>query len=60
MGQQAPQKFSDGDVYFWIEQDSSIMLKALTKQGDPVELNAREARKIAEALLEAATKLEKI
>jgi len=55
-----PQKFSDGEVYFWIEQDSSIMLKATTKHGDPVELDAREARKIAEALLKTVAELEKL
>jgi hypothetical protein len=54
------QKFSSGEVYFWIEQDSSIMLKAVTKHGDPVELGAEEVRKIAEALLKVATELEKI
>ena len=36
------------------------MLKAITKHGDPVELNAEEARKIAEALLKAAAELEKL
>jgi len=60
MRQKEPQEFADGDVYFWIEQDSSIMLKAATKHGDPVELNAQEARKLAEALLKTAEELEKI
>jgi len=60
MRQDSPQKFNDGDVYFWTEQNSSIMLKALTQRGDPVELSAQEARKIAEALLNAAIELEKL
>jgi hypothetical protein len=51
-------KFSNGDVYFWIEQESSIHLKAVTSDGDPVELTAIEAREFATALLEAALKLE--
>ncbi len=51
-------KFSDGDVYFWIEQEGAICLKAVTSHGDPVELTAIEAKEIATALLAAAQKLE--
>ena len=51
------QKFAGGDVYFWLEQDSSIMLKA-TSKGDPVELGADEVREIAAALIAMAQKLE--
>jgi hypothetical protein len=46
------------DVYCWLEQDSSIMLKAVTRYGDPVELTAGEARDIAAALLILADRLE--
>lgn len=46
------------DVFCWLEQDSSIMLKAVTRFGDPVELVAGEARAIAEALLALADRLE--
>jgi hypothetical protein len=46
------------DVYAWIEQESSIHLKAATRFGDPVELNADEARAIARALLDLASRLE--
>jgi hypothetical protein len=54
-------KFADGDVYFWIEQESSIHIKAADKNyGDPVELTAIEARKIGEALIETAAELEKL
>ena len=48
------QRFSDGEAYFWIEQESSIMLKAITLHGDPVELTADEVRSLAKALLQAA------
>lgn len=48
------QKFAEGDVYFWIEQESSIHLKAITRHGDPVELTTDEARNLAKALLRAA------
>jgi hypothetical protein len=51
------QEFAGGDVYFWLEAESSIMLKATTK-GDPVELGAEEVREIAAALIVMAQKLE--
>jgi len=52
-------RFSDGEVYFWIEAGTSIHLKSITPQGDPVELSADEAREIATQLLECAEKLER-
>lgn len=52
------QRFADGEVYFWIEQTSSIHLKAASPQGDPVELTAEEARKLVTALLEAAVQID--
>jgi hypothetical protein len=45
-------------VYAWVENNSSIHLKAVTSFGDPVELSADEARAIAEGLLELAKRLE--
>jgi len=51
----------ESDVYLWIEQDSSIMVKAADKNyGDPVELSSDEARKFANMLLDAADELDKI
>ena len=47
-----------GDVYCWLEQESSVMLKAVTRFGDPVELTADEARAIAAALTAFAERLE--
>jgi hypothetical protein len=49
--------FSQGEVSLWPEQGSSIMIKAITKSGDPVELEPEEARKLAEILMELSTKL---
>lgn len=56
MSDQQPEVFSaaKGDAYCWLEQDSSIMLKAVTKNGDPVELTRAEATELAAALLQAA------
>ncbi|MSR64709.1 MAG: hypothetical protein EXS18_02890 [Verrucomicrobiae bacterium] len=50
-------KFSGGEVYFWIEQGSSIHLKAVSGT-DPVELSSKETREIAKALLDLAVELE--
>jgi hypothetical protein len=49
----------EGEVYFWIEQGSSIMLKAVSNSGDPVELTALEARDLAGLLIKAADELER-
>ena len=53
------QEFAEGNVCFWLEQDSSIMLKAASK-GDPVELEAKEAREIGEALIVMAQNLDSL
>jgi len=51
----------EGDVYLWIEQESSIMVKAADKKyGDPVELTSEDARKFAKMLLEAADELDNL
>jgi hypothetical protein len=50
-------KFSRGDVYLWPEQGSSVMLKAITKYGDPVELEPEEARELGETLIKMAAKV---
>lgn len=46
------------NVCCWLEIDSSIMLKAVTKFGDPVELSAGDARSIADALVLLANRLD--
>jgi hypothetical protein len=52
-------QFDDGNVYMWLEHDSSIMLKACTKgYNDPVELTSFQAKEIAKSLMELADKLE--
>jgi hypothetical protein len=48
----------DDDVSCWLEQESSVMLKAVTKHGDPVELTREEAVGLAHALLKAAEKID--
>jgi hypothetical protein len=59
MSEQQSEVFSvaNGEAYCWLEQESSVMLKAATKNGDPVELTRAEATKLAAALLQAAAGL---
>jgi hypothetical protein len=47
-----------GEIAMWIEQESSIHLKVISPFGDPVELNAEEARQLANALLRLAASIE--
>jgi hypothetical protein len=47
-------KLMGDEVYAWIEQGSSIMLKAATAHGDPVEMQWTEARQLAHLLLRLA------
>lgn len=49
--------FSHGEVYLWPEQGSSIMIKAITKSGDPVELEPEEAKELGETLIKLASQI---
>jgi hypothetical protein len=44
----------DDDVKLWLDPDGGITLKAVTKEGDPVELSASQAHLLAKALEELA------
>lgn len=48
---------SDGSIRIWIEQDSSIQIKAVAKHDDPVELTAVEAIALATVLQEFAGRI---
>jgi hypothetical protein len=49
----------EDEVYLWVEQESSIMLKAAAgRSGDPVELTSKDAKELARLLLEAAADLD--
>jgi hypothetical protein len=50
-------KLAQGEVYFWPE-GASLMIKAITKSGDPVELCADEAKELAELLTKMAKQIE--
>ncbi len=54
----AAKTFSDGEIALWIEQGSSIHIKAASAHGDPVELTAEEARELAQQLLKFASMVE--
>lgn len=49
--------FAGGDVYVWIEQDSSVHIKAVTDHGDPVELTEDEAEELGNALISMSQQL---
>lgn len=51
---------ADGCIDAWIEQESSIHLKSISKFGDPVELTAKEARMLAEGLKRLAELLDEM
>ena len=51
------EEFLGGEVAFWVEQDQSISIKAVTSYGDPVELTADEARNIGKRLMKLADKI---
>jgi len=42
------------DVRLWLEQGSSVHIKAVTSFGDPVELASHEARELAAILSDFA------
>jgi transposase-like protein len=42
------------DAKLWIEPGGGVTLKAVTAEGDPIELTANQARELAAALLETA------
>ncbi len=48
----------EDEAYLWIEQDSSIMAKIVSKFGDPLELTADEARLLAVMLNTVADDLD--
>ena len=47
-------EFSGGDVALWVEQDSSVQIKAVNSFSDPVELTELDARKLGELLIKMA------
>ena len=49
-----PQKDAPEEIVVWAEPGGPVMLKAVSPFGDPVELNANEARQLAALLLELA------
>jgi hypothetical protein len=42
------------DVRVWLDPGGGITIKAVTREGDPVELSSTQARQLAAALVELA------
>lgn len=53
------ERFDHDEIRVWIEQGESIHLKAISPCGDPVELNALEARSLAQLLFMLADVIQK-
>jgi hypothetical protein len=51
-------ELADGDVRAWIEQGNAVHIKAVDRYGDPVELTARQAKELGEALLVLSAAIE--
>ena len=51
-------RFASDEIKMWLEPETAIHIKALTKAGDPVELNADQARLVAQELLRLAEQLD--
>ena len=49
-----------GEFRAWIEQETSIHVKAVTQYGDPIELSAEAARLIANMLIAMADELDEL
>lgn len=47
-------ELAGGEIRVWVEQGQSICMRAVTKEGDPVELNAEEVRELIQCLEELA------
>lgn len=49
------EKLVGGEIYTWVSDEKTTMfLKSVTPEGDPVELTADEARELAEILVRFA------
>lgn len=57
MEQNKRKVFKVDEAYLWLEQESSVHLKAVSKFGDPIELTFDEALELAKVLEELAIKL---
>lgn len=51
-------ELAGGEVIVWEAERASIHLKLASKHGDPVELNAEEARELASVLTKLADSIE--
>jgi len=50
--------FAERQIALWTDDERSIHIKAISTHGDPVELNAEEAKELAATLLRLASIVE--
>lgn len=48
---------NDGEIVIWIENDSSLHMKCVTKEGDPVELNFDQLEELCAILQKLAERI---
>jgi hypothetical protein len=58
MEQEKKKVYMVGEAYLWLEQKSSIHIKAVSKFGDPIELTGDEALELAKILQELGERLQ--
>lgn len=58
MEQEQKKVYVVGEACLWLEQESSIHMKAVSKFGDPIELTGDEALELAKILQELGERLQ--
>jgi hypothetical protein len=48
---------ANGDIVLWVDDESSIHIKSVTKFGDPVELNLEEVNELCDILRRLALRI---
>ena len=52
-------ELAGGELQLWIEQEQSICLRAISREGDPVELSIDEARSLIGVLTQFVAEIDK-
>lgn len=47
------------EIDVWLEEHTAIMIRAVTREGDPVELQSTDARRLAGVLISLADRLDR-
>ena len=50
MSDETVYRLSDGDISLWVDNETTVHIKSITKFGDPVELTDEEVNDLIEIL----------